>query len=435
MATRRILIIAPEFPPSATVGAKRPSKLAARCGEFGWQPAVVTMAEGDYEITDPSSVTDAIAAVPTHRVPCGSVWIHSERWRQAKPGLPRLWAGAKRWFALKTQRFLPTDKYWPWPKRAAKLAAKLVRRQDIDLIWATSPPLSGPDLAWRIFKRTGVPFVVDYRDVVSQPADGDVPKHVRKFLNRQELILADAAGITTVAPYQIDALKRSHPQVAQTPARLVTNWFEAADAEPGAYPPIEFDWPTVFHAGKLYGGTRRLDGLFEGMGLLRDAMGDPGRRPRFLHLDPEGVNPGLKAIVDEKGLADVVDLQPAASETEFRRHCRGAAVLLLVVGHTQGAFEHARTIPGKLYEYFAACRPILVIGPDDCEAGKMVTDAHRGLAVADDDPQAIAGALTTLMADDAGDRFDLSVEAVSRYEAAGVISQMCSFFDEIVGAG
>ena len=433
MATRRVLIIAPEYPPSATVGAKRPAKLAARCAEFGWEPVVVTMAQRDYEITDPTSVTDAIAAVPTHRVPCGSVWIRSERWRQARPGLPRLWAGAKRWFALKTQRFLPTDKYWPWPKRAAKLAARLVAEQNIDLIWATSPPLSGPDLAWRVSKRTGVPFVVDYRDVVSEPADVNVPRHVRKFLDRQGRILADAAGITTVAPYQIDALKCSHCHLTDTPARLVTNWFEAADAEPDAHSPVAFDQPTVFHAGKLYGGARRLDGLFEGMGVLRDTSPDLARRPRFLHLDPEGVNPHLKAIVDQQGLADVVDLQPAVSEAEFRRHCRGAAVLLLVVGHTQGAFEHARTIPGKLYEYFAACRPILVIGPPDCEAGTMVTDVNRGLAVSDADPHAIADALTTLMAADADGRLDLSVQAVHRYEAAGVIGQMCSFFDDIVG--
>ncbi|HDZ21315.1 MAG TPA: hypothetical protein ENH80_10625 [Phycisphaerae bacterium] len=87
---KNVLIIAAEYPPSATVGAKRPAKLAARIAEHGWSPCVLTMAEGDYELTDTSSVTDAIRAVPTARVPCGSIWIRSQRWRQSSPGLPRL---------------------------------------------------------------------------------------------------------------------------------------------------------------------------------------------------------------------------------------------------------------------------------------------------------------------------------------------------------
>lgn len=435
MPERRILIVAAEYPPSATVGGKRPAKLAARCADFGWHPFVLTLSDGDFEIIDESTLTDALKAVPTCRVSSGSIWLLSQKWNQAPAGIRRLWAGAKRWFALKTQRFLTPDKYYPWNRRGVRDGVRLVRENGIDMIWATSPPLSAADLAWRISKKTGVPFVADFRDVLSPPVGEDWPKPLRRAGRRQGEILADAAGVTTVAPYQIDALRRTHPALGDTPAKLVTNWFEAADAEDGAYEPMAYDRPTILHAGKLYGGSRRLEGFCDAMAILAGRFVGAETKPRFLHLDPEGVNVRLQQTVEQKRLAAVVDVEPAVPEDEFRRHCRGADVLLLVVGHSEGAMEHSRTIPGKLYEYFAARRPILVIGPADCEAGRMVAEAHRGLAVPDDDPAAIADAMEQLLDPQVlAERFNMSVQAVRRYEAGGVVAALCGFFDELIAA-
>jgi hypothetical protein len=47
---------------------------------------------------------------------------------------------------------------------------------------------------------------------------------------------------------------------------------------------------------------------------------------------------------------------------------------------------------GKLYEYMAASRPILVIG-DDTAAAQIVQRSGAGIAVARDDPTALAHAL------------------------------------------
>ena len=50
---------------------------------------------------------------------------------------------------------------------------------------------------------------------------------------------------------------------------------------------------------------------------------------------------------------------------------------------------------GKLFEYLAAGRPMLVLG-DRTEAARIVRDAAAGLAVPVDDAEAIAGALERL---------------------------------------
>ena len=47
--------------------------------------------------------------------------------------------------------------------------------------------------------------------------------------------------------------------------------------------------------------------------------------------------------------------------------CRGADLLILI----QGA---PYSVPGKLYEYLAAGRPILHIGPESCATGKLLAE-------------------------------------------------------------
>ena len=52
----------------------------------------------------------------------------------------------------------------------------------------------------------------------------------------------------------------------------------------------------------------------------------------------------------------------------------------------------ASIVPGKLFEYLAAGRPIIVLG-DRNEAARIVLETNTGVAVPPDDPVAIADAV------------------------------------------
>jgi glycosyltransferase involved in cell wall biosynthesis len=67
------------------------------------------------------------------------------------------------------------------------------------------------------------------------------------------------------------------------------------------------------------------------------------------------------------------------------------SLLLLTAGNRRGEAT------GKLYEYLSAGRPILVLG-DRTEAARIVADAGAGIAVAAEDPGAVAAALERLVA-------------------------------------
>jgi hypothetical protein len=68
---------------------------------------------------------------------------------------------------------------------------------------------------------------------------------------------------------------------------------------------------------------------------------------------------------------------------------READTLLLI---TEGA-RRTSVATGKLFEYLAAERPILVLG-DETEAARIVEETRTGTSTSSHDPGAIAAALT-----------------------------------------
>jgi hypothetical protein len=63
----------------------------------------------------------------------------------------------------------------------------------------------------------------------------------------------------------------------------------------------------------------------------------------------------------------------------------GADLLLLVVGETHGGM-----VPAKIFDYLAARRPILAIGPPGSEAGMILEESGAGGVLAATDVAGIA---------------------------------------------
>jgi hypothetical protein len=86
---------------------------------------------------------------------------------------------------------------------------------------------------------------------------------------------------------------------------------------------------------------------------------------------------------------------------------RAADTLLLV---TEGA-RRTSVATGKLFEYLAADKPILVLG-DETEAARIVAETGTGAATSATDPAAIAAALTRAAE---GNGFQPDTAALAQY--------------------
>ena len=82
---RRLLWLAPYWPPSASIGARSPATLAACLARTGWEPVVVAPKDN---LTDPPldpAAIEPVAGIDVHWVP------FLKRLRQRMPGEVRRW--------------------------------------------------------------------------------------------------------------------------------------------------------------------------------------------------------------------------------------------------------------------------------------------------------------------------------------------------------
>jgi glycosyltransferase involved in cell wall biosynthesis len=112
-----------------------------------------------------------------------------------------------------------------------------------------------------------------------------------------------------------------------------------------------------------------------------------------------------------RGLDGVVEFHDTVSHADSLKLERRSHILLLVK-HSNPLYKGI--VPGKLYEYVGARRPILAVVPNG-EAKEIVTGLRRGETAPPDDPAAIAQALDVMYAKyEAGTLevdYDLSVVA------------------------
>lgn len=428
---KNLLVISSSFPPDASIAAKRPYKLVQNISKLGWNPHVLCLEPSCYHETDVELGKDIFHSVPVTQVSCKSPWSHAKLWREkysrgVSSHLARLTsAGAKA-----SQPYIPFDDRYTWALRATKTGVNIVRRNNIDLIWATAPLLSNLYLAYRVAKKTGIPYIVDYRDVY--PAGLVNKSHLCNRYNYklENEIVQHSSGISFTAPEQENVLLKKFTSTQTKPRCLIYNWFDLSQSSHLA--PQTHSFFSIIHGGSLYMGTRKLDGFFEALALIKKQAPDGLKNMKFQQY---GYHAGLTYLEDlrtQLGLGETVEFRERLTHDTFVSMCKGADILLLVIGHDTELNQHAGAIPGKLYDYFAACRPILVIGPEGCEAGKMVMKLNRGIAVPDDNAPQIAEAIS-LLAQKKVPRgeLDVSMDAVRDYESKAAIEKMAVFFNRV----
>jgi glycosyltransferase involved in cell wall biosynthesis len=107
-----------------------------------------------------------------------------------------------------------------------------------------------------------------------------------------------------------------------------------------------------------------------------------------------------------------------------------SADVLVLIKHVEPRFRGL--IPGKLYEYMGAGRPILALVPDS-EAADLVRDLGWGEVAPPDDPEAIAAALLRFLAHKRAGRLQSTypMRGRERFERAAQTAEIAAILDTI----
>jgi glycosyltransferase involved in cell wall biosynthesis len=379
---RRILLVAYFYPPLNSIGARRPAALATWLRRRGHDVTVLTSAHAG------TSPDDAAQAVVRAR----DLLATRLNWRRGQ-GLAVATGRADAawnpdpgfWGSI----FVPDVQVVSWLPFALGAARRLHRQAPFDVVVTTSPTEVVHGVGAVLHPR-GAAWIADLRDgwrfEAPRPDWPTAPQ--RRLDDALERLVARRADalVTVTEPLSAD-LRRRHGAEVET----IPNGFDPEAEVAERLPPGALDARklTLLHTGGL-GAERSLRPVLEA--LVRIARTDADAAERVELVLAGQRTAAEAALYAEPAYAPFVRHLGFVSRPEALALQRAADVLVLV---TSGVRTGEAT--GKLYEYLAAARPIVVLG-DRSAAGDLVVRSGAGLAIPTGDADAAEAALRRILA-------------------------------------
>jgi glycosyltransferase involved in cell wall biosynthesis len=362
---RRLLLLSYFFPPLAGGGVHRALAVARHLPALGWEVTVVCAGEEDYWVRDASLLEEVPERTEVLRVPRGGPAALGMRGLgggsgRRPSGLTAALRAAASWLQV-------PDAYVGWAGRAGRVAVARARRGDLGAVLSTSPPDS-VHLAGRCVARTcRLPWVADFRDPWVGLYFKPPPTvwHRRRQAALERRVLEEADLVTVASRTHADELGRA----SGARPRWAEHWPNGF--EPGGAVVEDDARPDPRHMRLVFTGTLSLmpdaETFLEALGELCKRYPEARRRVRALIAGP--YESSYEDRARGLGLPGVVEFLGPVAHARARALQRGADLLLLWKPPREG---YRTMVPGKLYEYLAARRPILALLPEGDEAARLV---------------------------------------------------------------
>ena len=345
----------------------------------GWQPVVFAPENGDYPSLDPSLEADLPKDLEVLR---GRIWEPYAAYRKLLGGknastqVTEISSGKKTWrqrlsLWIRANLFVP-DPRVGWVKPSVKTLKAYLAEHPVDVIVTTGPPHSVHLIGLQLHKALDIPWIPDFRDPWSRMyylKYLPMTERTWKKLCRQEQTVLDSCS-TVLACTPL--VQEEFQAQTQTPVACITNGFDEADFAERLLPRWDGHF-NITHTG-LFAADGNPLALWKVLGIL--AASEPGFREDLRIRLVGKVDKEVLESIKAAGLsANVVALGPQNHATAILEQ-RAATVLLLPMRNDA---QYRPILPGKLFEYLAARRPILGIGQEDGAMARVLFSAKAGI--------------------------------------------------------
>lgn len=417
----RWLCIAYAFPPINRSGTHRTLAFARHLAEWNW-PATVITADAHGEPTDSDLLDRVPPQIVAHRVRCEDRIL---RWKArlgcAEPsvitsgdgqaangtafetggGSPASLNGSRirhifrRPIDFVTRAMLVPDDKAGWIRPAVRAGIDALRHEPPVLIYSTSPCASAHLVALALHRRTGLPWVADFRDPWRDNPFRDMGFSLLEWWDSrlERRVLRAATQVICNTPTARQRLVRRFPSLVDRTTTIL-NGFDAEMAI--GIEPVRIgseEEVVLTHCGQFY-GSRSPAVWFEALRRAAPACAE-GRRLRLQFIGERAYQgKDLQAMASAAGVSDQVTVVGCVSHAESMARASGSDAVALAGSSGEGA---ALQVPNKLFEYLALRRPILATLCEDHPGRDILREARvPSLVCRPDDTDALAAAMIRL---------------------------------------
>lgn len=364
LTARKVIIVAPHFPPSNLAGVHRSRLFAQHLPEFGWDPIIVTVNPARYE----EALDPALSELVSSQLRVEQVG--------ALPTRPVRVVGD-----IGIRGFVPMLR---------KIMA-IVDREKIDFLYIPIPSFYAALLGRIVYFMRAIPYGIDYIDPWVQPATGNEKIKARASLALARVLepiaVKHASLITGVAESYFAPVLQRNPALAK---KIVSasmpyggeaqdhEYVRRSNARASVFLPQDGRFRLVYAGALLpraHAPLRRLCSAIASDPAIRNRVElyfiGTGKSPN----DSEGYN--VRPVAEEFGLwNDVIHEHPARIPYLDTLAHLEAADGILVLGSTEAHYT-----PSKVYQGVLARKPILAILHRESTACQVVRETHAGIVL------------------------------------------------------
>ena len=373
---KKVLIITYYWPPAGGPGVQRWLKFTKYLPEFKIKPIIYCPKNPNYPIVDKSLMNEIPDGIEVLKYPIFEP-TSSLEWFFGK-GLKRYSGGLipknkkqnileKFLIFIRGNFFVPDSRVF-WVKPSVRFLSDYILKNKIDTLITTGPPHSVHMIGLQLKKRFSLRWFADFRDPwtsIGYHKDLKLSKFARKrhfLLESKVLNNSDHIIVTS------SRTKQLFSDLSTVKTTVITNGYDNLIK---TNKKLDIDF-TITHVGLLT-EKRNPKILWD---VLSDLVNEIDDFKENLKLVLVGnVSQEVIKSIASAGLASfLINVKQVAHADAIDYQLKSQLLLLIEANNTNASY----IIPGKLFEYINANRPILALGPMSSEIKLILEDTNAG---------------------------------------------------------